>query len=72
MSIPTPQFRRARADDLPAIVALLADDALGATREDPSLPVNARYQDAFAAIDRDPNQFLAVVELDSSIAGCLQ
>ena len=37
-----------------------------------SLPVNARYQDAFAAIDRDPNQFLAVVELDSSIAGCLQ
>lgn len=72
MSIPTPQFRRARSDDLPAIVALLADDALGATREDPSLPVNARYQDAFAAIDRDPNQFLAVVELDSSIAGCLQ
>ena len=32
------QFRRARLDDLPAIVALLADDALGATREDPRCP----------------------------------
>jgi hypothetical protein len=33
-------FRCVVAADLPAIVALLADDALGATREDPSSPPN--------------------------------
>jgi hypothetical protein len=32
------EFRRAQALDLPAIVALLADDPIGATREAPSTP----------------------------------
>ncbi|MDF1722125.1 MAG: GNAT family N-acetyltransferase [Minwuia sp.] len=66
------RFRRAVASDLPAIIALLADDPLGAAREDPSQPPNPRYVDAFAAIDTDPNQMLAVVERDSSVIGCLQ
>jgi ribosomal protein S18 acetylase RimI-like enzyme len=65
-------FRRALAADLPAIVALLADDELGRQREDTSVPVHARYADAFAAIDRDPNQLLAVVERGTTIIGCLQ
>lgn len=68
----SPKFRRATAADLPAIVALLADDPLGAAREDASTPLNARYVDAFAAIDVDRNQLLAVVETDGSIIGCLQ
>ncbi len=67
-----PVFRRAEARDLTAIIAMLADDVLGAAREDPSLPLNNTYLDAFAAIERDENQFLLVVECDGVVAGCLQ
>jgi len=65
-------FRRANAADLEDIVALLADDELGRKREDPDPPLNPRYIDAFAAIDADRNQFLAVVEEGGQIVGCLQ
>lgn len=65
-------FRKARAADLPAIVALLADDMLGRNREDPSLPLLVEYQKAFEAIDGDANQFLAVVEWDGEVVGTLQ
>jgi GNAT superfamily N-acetyltransferase len=67
-----PVFRRAKAEDLPAIVAMLADDELGATRENPSLPLDPRYQEAFAAIDTDANQFLLVAEVEGQVAGSLQ
>ena len=53
-------FRKAQASDLPDIVAMLADDPLGAGREDASLPLARGYVDAFNAIDADPNQLLAV------------
>ncbi|QVQ28653.1 GNAT family N-acetyltransferase [Achromobacter deleyi] len=72
MTQPQLVFRRARIADLPEIVAMLADDALGATREDASVPLNPRYGAAFTAIQQDPNQFLAVVEQDSHVVGCLQ
>lgn len=62
-------LRRAAADDVRAIVDLLADDVLGKTREAPGDPC---YAEAFAAIDGDPNQFLAVAEADGEIVGCLQ
>src|SRR5262245_291007 len=65
-------FRRARLDDVPAIVALIADDQLGQARDDAQLPLDARYIDAFAAIERDPNQMLAVAEQSGAIVGCLQ
>jgi ribosomal protein S18 acetylase RimI-like enzyme len=65
-------FRRATAADLPAIVALLADDGLGATREDASLPLARGYTDAFAAIDADPNQLLAIAEAHGVVVGTLQ
>ena len=65
-------FRRATVADLATIVGLLADDELGRQREDTSTPINARYTEAFAAIDRDPNQLLAVVERDADVIGCLQ
>jgi ribosomal protein S18 acetylase RimI-like enzyme len=64
--------RRATAHDLPAIVALLADDELGKTREEPGPPLNPRYAEAFQAIDRDPNQLLVVVEEGEAVVGCLQ
>ncbi|MFD2204228.1 GNAT family N-acetyltransferase [Kiloniella antarctica] len=65
-------FRHAKEADLPAIIIMLADDDLGTKREDSSLPVNTKYIAAFEAIDRDPNQYLAVVEQAGEIIGCLQ
>ncbi|MCK8782007.1 GNAT family N-acetyltransferase [Rhizobium sp. NTR19] len=66
-------FRKARSEELPAIVRLLADDALGQAREVVSDPVDPRYVQAFAAIDADPNQLLAVaVDPKDEVVGCLQ
>lgn len=65
-------IRKAAAADVAAIVSMLADDALGARREDASLPLRDSYRNAFAAIDADPNQLLAVVEHDGEIIGCMQ
>ncbi|OBQ63742.1 GNAT family N-acetyltransferase [Mesorhizobium erdmanii] len=65
-------FRKAVASDLPAIVAMLADDPLGAGREDASLPLAQGYVDAFAAIDADPNQMLAVAVDGAEVIGTLQ
>ena len=47
--------------DLPALVQLLADDELGAQREDTSHPLNARYRKAFEQIAADPNNELIVI-----------
>ena len=58
--------------DLPAIIALLADDALGAQREVVSDPPDKNYLEAFAAIDSDANQHLAVLLVDNAVSGCLQ
>lgn len=55
---------------MPAIVALLADDMLGATRESPD--DMTPYWPAFKAIDADPNQFLAVAERDGEVVGTMQ
>ena len=52
------RLRRAVRADLPALLAMLADDQLGATREDPG-DADA-YESAFAVIDGDPAQVLAV------------
>ena len=65
-----PTMRRARAEDVPSIVALLADDALGATRESPD--DLTPYRAAFKAIDADPNQHLVVADRGGRIVGCLQ
>lgn len=51
---------------------MLADDALGAKREDASTPLDRRYADAFASIAADPNQRLVVAERGGIAIGCLQ
>jgi ribosomal protein S18 acetylase RimI-like enzyme len=66
------EIRPAIAEDLPAIVSLLADDALGKTREDPGEPTKRAYLEAFAAIQRDENQLLAVAVSAGEVVGCLQ
>lgn len=65
-------FRPAIRADLEEIVRLLADDPLGATRENASVPLDAGYETAFAAIDGDPNNELILAEMDGRIAGVLQ
>lgn len=63
------QIRRAVAEDVPAIVAMLADDPLGAKRERPGDPA---YAEAFKEIDADPRQYLAVAVADDEVVGTLQ
>ncbi len=63
--------RPAGTADLAAIVDLLADDPLGATRERPGLPLAPAYEAAFADIERQGSLVL-VAELDGRIVGCLQ
>jgi GNAT superfamily N-acetyltransferase len=65
-------FREATETDLPAVVALLAEDTLGEKREDASLPLDRGYRAAFAAIKSDPNQRLIVGLQDDVVAACLQ
>ena len=57
-------FRTATLSDLPAIIALLADDELGRQREVIADPVDNRYLAAFGAIAADTNQRLVVAEQD--------
>jgi GNAT superfamily N-acetyltransferase len=64
------RIRRATEADVPAIVALLAEDVLGATRESPD--DLTPYRTAFKGIDADPNQFLAVAERDGEVVGTMQ
>jgi GNAT superfamily N-acetyltransferase len=64
------RFRPATEADVPAIVAMLADDALGATREDPS--DLAPYFAAFERIDSAPDQHLIITERRGQILGTLQ
>jgi GNAT superfamily N-acetyltransferase len=65
-------FRRAAPDDLETIVALLADDPIGRGRENPGPLLDACYREAFASIERDPNQLLVVAERGGQVIGVLQ
>ena len=65
-------MRRARRDDVEAIVAMLADDPLGAARERIEDPLPACYFRAFDALERDPNIQLMVAEEEGVVVGCLQ
>ena len=72
MSASEIEYRDATRTDLPAIIAMLADDTLGQSREDASDPPNAKYVAAFDALETDANQRLIVVEQSGSIIGCFQ
>ncbi|WP_336214695.1 GNAT family N-acetyltransferase [Nonomuraea sp. LPB2021202275-12-8] len=63
-------FRPARRQDVPEIVAMLADDPLGARREGD--PGDERYLAAFDRIDADPYDELIVAERDGKVVGTMQ
>ncbi len=66
-------LRRARRDDVPAIVALFQDDFLGAGREVPKgAPLPESYYAAFDEIDADPRCELVVAEEDGRVVGTMQ
>jgi len=67
------RIRPARRDDVAAIIAMLADDALGRGRERIEDPLPASYFQAFDRVARDPNLALVVAEDDGGqVVGCLQ
>lgn len=65
-------IRRATAIDVPAIVALLADDVLGAGRESLAPEALVDYRRAFREIDASESNTLLVAELEGVVVGTLQ
>ncbi|MFE9202957.1 GNAT family N-acetyltransferase [Micromonospora sp. NPDC007230] len=63
-------FREAVRADLPAIVALLADDVLGKARD--FTDVDDAYEKAFADIAADPRNHLMVADAGGELVGCMQ
>ncbi|WP_155057211.1 GNAT family N-acetyltransferase [Streptomyces blattellae] len=64
------EIRPAVKDDVPAIVAMLADDPLGAQRESPD--DLTPYLAALERLSGDPNQHLVVAVREGRIVGTLQ
>ncbi|MDG9701159.1 GNAT family N-acetyltransferase [Streptomyces sp. DH37] len=64
------EIRPATADDLRAIVDLLADDPLGARRESPG--DLAPYRAAYERVAADPQQHLVVAVRGGRVVGTLQ
>ncbi|WP_037609590.1 GNAT family N-acetyltransferase [Streptacidiphilus rugosus] len=63
-------FRRATREDLPAIVAMLAADSMGAGRESPD--DLTPYLAAFDRVSADANQHLIVADRGGEVVGTLQ
>ncbi len=72
MTLPDMKVRLARRSDVPAIVAMLANDELGSRREAFAEPLPGSYYDAFTAIDSDSAHELVVVEIANDVVGTLQ
>ena len=67
------RLRAAVLADVPDILRLLSEDAIGPSREerygDASAPT---YHQAFAAIEADPNNELVVATVGDRVVGCMQ
>lgn len=64
------EIRPATEQDIAAVVHLLADDALGATRENPA--DLGPYRAAFERLRDDPHQLLVVAVRAGTVIGTLQ
>jgi ribosomal protein S18 acetylase RimI-like enzyme len=65
-------FRPAERRDVPAIVRLLADDALGAKRERAEEPLPHSYYQAFDAMAAQRGNEMIVGEMGGRVVACLQ
>ncbi|MFS1303196.1 GNAT family N-acetyltransferase [Streptosporangium longisporum] len=63
------EFRIARAEDVPIIVAMLADDVVAAGRQG---DFGDEHRAAFELVDADPGNELIVAELDGEVVGTMQ
>ncbi|MFD0304601.1 GNAT family N-acetyltransferase [Streptomyces sp. NPDC127119] len=64
------EIRPAVADDIPAIVGMLADDPLGSQRESPD--DLTPYLAALERLSKDPNQHVVVAVREGRVVGTLQ
>ncbi|MET7649541.1 MULTISPECIES: GNAT family N-acetyltransferase [unclassified Streptomyces] len=64
------EIRAAVAEDIPAVVAMLADDPLGAQRESPD--DLSPYLTALERLSADPNQRVVVAVREGRVVGTLQ
>jgi diamine N-acetyltransferase len=64
--------REGTSDDLIDVVALLADDPLGALRERPGRPLDPAYPLAWEAMRGQAGNVLLVAEVAGAVVGCLQ
>ncbi|MEU8980723.1 GNAT family N-acetyltransferase [Streptomyces sp. NPDC058467] len=64
------EIRAAVTDDIPAVVAMLADDPLGAQRESPD--DLSPYLAALERLSGDPNQHVVVAVREARVVGTLQ
>ncbi|MFJ1808982.1 MULTISPECIES: GNAT family N-acetyltransferase [unclassified Streptomyces] len=64
------EIRAAVAEDIPAVVAMLADDPLGAQRESPD--DLSPYLAALERLSADPNQRVVVAVREGRVVGTLQ
>ncbi|GHA97998.1 GNAT family acetyltransferase [Streptomyces clavifer] len=64
------EIRPAVLTDIPAVVAMLADDPLGARRESPD--DLSPYEAAFRRLTDDPNQRIVVAVREERVVGTLQ
>jgi GNAT superfamily N-acetyltransferase len=72
MSPPPLIFRLATRDDLPAIVRMLVEDALGNEWDRCTDPLSPGYYEAFQAITDDKNNELVVAQSGNEVVGVLQ
>lgn len=67
------RFRAATVEDLPAVVALLRDDAIAASREAAAdAGTDAAYRRAFEAIEANPHDLLVVGDRAGRVVACAQ
>jgi GNAT superfamily N-acetyltransferase len=67
------ELRDAVAEDVPRLIALLADDQQGEQRDGLRTPEDLeRYLQAFHAIDRDPQHLLVAAHTAVDLVGTLQ
>jgi GNAT superfamily N-acetyltransferase len=65
-------YRDATDADLPFLIALIVEDSVIATGDDPADAMHADYRNALAAITANPNDRMIVVEQDGAPIGCFQ